>query len=77
MAAPTFTTWTDLYNRMLDDMANDGWRTMQSYQVGGRIITYRHYDGFMKMLKYVEQKAEAEAPPKYHGRTYAGQGGRA
>ena len=62
MSAIKFTTWTELYQRMLDDMSNDTWRNLQSYQVAGTIITYRHFDGFKKMLDYVERKAATEVP---------------
>lgn len=69
--------WRWLYNQMLDDLGSDSWRRMQSYQIAGRMVTYRNFEGYLNLLKMVEAKAGAEdGTPPFRGRTYAGQRGR-
>lgn len=72
-----FTTWTDLYKAMLDDLASGAWRRTQSYGVAGQTVSYRSFTDFMALLKDVEQRANVESGSlPYVGRTFGGQGGR-
>jgi hypothetical protein len=69
--------WRALYNKMLADLENDSWRRMQSYQIAGRVLPYRNLEGYLNLLKMVQDKADVEdGTLSYRGRTYAGQGGR-
>jgi hypothetical protein len=62
---------------MLADLENDAWRRMQSYQIAGRLFTYRNLEEYLNLLKMVETKAGLEGGvPPFRGRTYAGQGGK-
>lgn len=68
-----FTTWTALYNSMLDDLASGAWKT-KSYTIGDRTHTYREFDDFKQMLEYVGTQSKIESGT-VAGRTYAKQGG--
>ena len=74
-----FTSWAALYQRMLDDMASGHWDRVQSYSVGtggtSRTVTYRTWADFQAQLEFVRTMAAQEGG-RYHGRTYAGSGGR-
>lgn len=79
--AQVFTTWTALKKQMRDDLASGNWRRVSSYNLStagsSRAITYRSFDEFRKMLAWVEDNAAVESGiPVYHGRIYAGNGGR-
>ncbi len=69
-----FTTWTDLKNKMLDDLESGNWR-VQSYKVGRRERAYTSLEEFLSALKYVEHRAALETGSVVK-RTYAAQGGR-
>lgn len=68
-----FTTWTELYNTMLDDLASGSWKT-KSYTVADRTHTFRDFSEFKEILSWVQSKAAAESGTAA-GRTYAKQGG--
>lgn len=73
-----FTSWTELRQQMLDDMASGNWSKVSSYSLstagGSRNITYRSFAEFKDMLDYVTQQAAQEAgSSSYYGRTRAGQ----
>jgi hypothetical protein len=78
----TFTSWSDLYARMLDDLASGSFRKMQGYSIsaggagGQRSVQYRTYAEFKQMLEFVKEKADEETGQGYRGRTYAANGGR-
>lgn len=73
-----FTTWAELKQQLLNDLADGAWRTISSYTLpGGRAVSYRSLDEFKKLLTMVEEEAaKEEGTPRYWGRTYARQGGR-
>ncbi len=64
-----FTTWQDLYEQMLADLASRNWR-VASYQIEGRQVQYSSFEEFRKALDYVKQRADLEAG-RVTGRTYA------
>jgi len=66
-----FTTWSDLYRAMLDDLASGAWRRVRSYQIEGRQITYRSFDEFLKQLEFVKAQADREAGRGGAGRVCA------
>ena len=69
--------WRALYNNMLAAMEDGTFMRFQGYTVLGRTFNYRSLQDFLKLLSWVEAKADLEdgALP-YRGRTYARQGGR-
>ena len=69
-----FSTWTALYNAMLDKLAS-GDASVGSVSAGGKQITYKTNKEFLDQLSFVEGKAKAESGDTVP-RTYAGQGGR-
>ena len=71
-----FTTWTALYNEMLDDLQTRSWR-VKSYSIGGRSVTYNSFNEFREALEYAKHKSQEESSTVYP-RTYAkpGSGGR-
>lgn len=68
-----FTTWTALYNSMLDDLASGAWKT-KSYTIQDRTHTYRDFSDFKEMLEYARTMAATESGIA-SGRTCAKQGG--
>lgn len=70
----TFTTWTTLYEAMLDKLAS-GEFNIGSVTAGGKTITYKSHKEFLEMLNFTELKAKAESGD-FVPRTYAKQGGR-
>jgi hypothetical protein len=70
-----FTTWTVLYNAMLDKLAAGNATVGSVSTPNGISITYKSHDEFLKMLNFVEGKAKAESGD-FVPRTYAKQGGR-
>jgi hypothetical protein len=48
-----FTTWQDLYSKMLDDLASRNWR-VASYQIEGRQVQYSSFEEFRKALDYAK-----------------------
>jgi len=69
-----FTTWTALYNAMLDKLAA-GDTTVGTVGSADKTITYKSNAEFLRMLDFVEGKANAETGASVP-RTYAKQGGR-
>jgi len=69
-----FTTWANLYQKMLDDLESGNWR-IKSYTIGSRETTYHTFQEFQKGLEYVKAQAAAETGAIV-GRTFAKQGGR-
>ena len=54
-----FTTWADLYKKMLDDFASGSWRT-KSYDIDGVRKEFFAPSEFREMLAMVESRAAAE-----------------
>ncbi len=66
-----FTTWTDLLQRLKDDLAGASWST-KSYTVDGVSREFRSLSEFMKFFQDVEQRASMEnLATRPAGRTYA------
>jgi hypothetical protein len=74
MASTTFTTWSAVYTAMLNKLAS-GDANVGSVGTGAKTITYKSNSEFLKMLEFVEGKANAETGAVVP-RTYAKQGGR-
>lgn len=55
----TFTTWTALYNTMLDDLASADF-TQKEFRIGSRTFEFRDLDDIREQLDYVKGKADAE-----------------
>lgn len=70
MSQTQFTTWSDLYRQMLDDLASGHWRKVSAYSVAGRSVNYRGFAEFKAMLDMVKAEADAETGA-YAGRTLA------
>lgn len=68
------TTWTALYNAMLDKLAS-GDSSVGTVTTGDKTITYKSNTEFLEMLKFVKGMADAESGAAVT-RTYAKQGGR-
>jgi hypothetical protein len=64
-----FSTWTDLYNKMLDDLASNNLSYQSFSGPGGRQITYDHKT-FMRVLEQVKTLANEESGSAVR-RTYA------
>jgi len=67
-----FTTWTALYNQMLDDMAGGSWRTA-SYSIAGRTRTFTSFAEFKEVLEYVKNMADSDggdAVPRTYPRPF-------
>jgi hypothetical protein len=56
--ATTFTTWTALYNHLLDQLAS-GQMLVGSVTIGGKTISYRP-ESFKIWFEIAEQRAAAE-----------------
>lgn len=69
-----FTTWSAVYTAMLNKLAS-GDCIVGTVGTGGKLITYKSNTEFLKMLEFVEGKANAESGA-FVPRTYAKQGGR-
>ena len=67
-----FTTWTDLYQRLKDDLSGGSW-SVKSYEIDGVRREFRGFSEFMMLFREAEQRAqaEAEAGQAPRGRTYA------
>lgn len=70
-----FTTWTALYNDMLDTLANGNPTVGSISTANGKSIIYKSHKEFLELLSFVESKANAETSA-FVPRTYAKQGGR-
>ena len=75
-ATGAFTTWRDLVDQLKNDLANRAFRTMQSYSVAGRQVSYRSLAELRSLLDWAEEEAEEEEGRVYAGRTYAVNRGR-
>jgi hypothetical protein len=64
-----FSTWTELYNKMLDDLAGNNLTYQSLSGPGGRQITYDH-KSFMQVLGLVKTLADQESGNAVR-RTYA------
>jgi len=69
-----FTTWTDLYNTMLSQLAA-GNASVGSVSTSGKTITYKSNKEFLEQLAFVKARADAESGA-FVPRTYAKDGGR-
>lgn len=62
MGAGAFTSWSDLAQKLRDDLASGNFRTVGSYTLpGGGAVTYRTLKEFTDLLDMVEQRAAEEA----------------
>jgi hypothetical protein len=64
-----FTTWSALYQTMLNDMASGSWKTSE-YALPNRSVKYRSWAEFRDALEYVKHQAEVETGDVV-ARTYA------
>lgn len=75
-----FTSWRDLHNQLLNDLASGAFRTMQSYSVSGggnsRQVTYRSLKDLRELIDWAAEEAAIEEGRGYQGRAYAKNGGR-
>lgn len=55
-----FTTWLDLKNRMLNDLASGAWH-VQSYQVGDQETRYKSFAEFREALDFVTAQVAEES----------------
>jgi hypothetical protein len=62
-----FTSWDELYRRLLDDLADNSWRT-QKYVLGDRERTFSSFREFQSVLEYVRYQAQVESG-EVQGRT--------
>lgn len=72
--ATSFTTWTALYNTMLDALAEyaaSGQFKAVSYSMNGRSIQYRTIAEFKEGIEWVKGQADLESGSTTAGRTYA------
>jgi len=76
MACETFSTWTALYEKMLDDLASGDSKVLEASVGGGAgsTIKYHDMDSFMRVLNAVEFRAKKETGAVSF-RSYAKQGG--
>ncbi|MDR2947169.1 MAG: hypothetical protein LBV79_10555 [Candidatus Adiutrix sp.] len=72
----SFTTWRDLVEQLKCDLMSRAFRTMQSYSVAGRQVSYRGVAELRALLEWAEERAAEEDGTGYVGRTYAVNGGR-
>jgi len=70
-----FTTWTDLYNEMLDKITSGNTTVGSVTSASGKTITYKSNKEFLEMLEFVKQMANQETGASVT-RTFAKQGGR-
>lgn len=56
----SFTTWTALYNAMLEKLASGDTTIGTVSTPGGKTITYKSNKDFLEMLSFVELKAKEE-----------------
>jgi hypothetical protein len=54
-----FTTWSDLEQKMKNDLANNKWH-VASYTIRNRTTTYQTFTEFKKALDYVSSQAALE-----------------
>lgn len=69
--------WRWQYHQMPAAMSDGSFMRFNGYTVPNRIFQYRSLADFKKLFDWVKDQADLEdgiAP--YHGRAYAGQGGR-
>lgn len=57
----SFTTWTTLYNAMLDKLASGDALVGSVTTPGGKTISYKSNEDFLRMLSFVELKAKEES----------------
>ncbi|MDY0164302.1 hypothetical protein [Desulfobotulus sp.] len=56
-----FTSWADLKNEMLNDMASGSWKIKSYATADGLRFEYRDFNDFRRALDYVTAMAEQEA----------------
>lgn len=71
-----FTTWTALYNSMLDDLASGQWGYKSYQNANGSSVSYNNFEDFKKALEYVRSQVAVE-DGSVSTRVYASNGGRA
>lgn len=67
-----FTTWKDLYQEMLNDMADRSWR-FKEYELGDRRVLFTSPTEFRQQLAFVKEQM-FEEQNSYDARTYAAMG---
>ena len=60
MATSVFTTWSDLYDQMLDDLASISFVDKQ-YRIGSRVIESQDLEDMRAQLKWVKGMKDEEA----------------
>lgn len=69
-----FTTWSDLLQKLKDDLAAGNWST-HSYTIDGVSREFRSISEFLALIQEVEQRANMEnLSTRPLGRTYARSG---
>jgi hypothetical protein len=66
--ADSFTTWSDLLDQLLDDLAS-GQVMVKSYMKGNVQVNYRDLDELRRCIEWVREEAAIEAGTSY-ARTY-------
>lgn len=79
MATTVFTTWSDLYEQMLDQLASQNF-TQQQFRVGDRNFEFKKTEDIIKELQFVKTQKEDEeredASDTGYGVIYQANGGR-
>ena len=71
-----FTSWRAIRAQLLDDLASDSFRTMQSYAInsagtgGARSVTYRSLAELKALIDWTDEEILKEEGPDYLARTY-------
>jgi hypothetical protein len=60
-----FTTWTALYNDMLDALA-DGEHLVRQFSRGDKQISFKSSEDFFRYFNFVEQRAKQESGAYKH-----------
>lgn len=74
MATSVFTTWADLYDSLLDELAS-GNISVSEVSIGGKTLSYSNKEDLLNLLEYVRRMMDREAG-SWSPRVYAKQGGR-
>lgn len=59
MATQVFTTWSDLYDQMKDDLASIDF-TQKQFRIGSRVIEAQDLDDLQKHMEWVKGKVDEE-----------------
>jgi len=59
LATTVFTTWSDLYDQMLDDLASGDF-TQKEFRIGPRNFQFRDLEDMQNHLDFVKRKKDEE-----------------